>query len=100
MTDVTRQNEQSAAEKLGETVSGDIPVVYTNGFSIGLTNADVVLVWARSNRPIQTVHMSYRLAKTLHLKLAAVVKEFEKAVDKKLLTTDDVDKLIQKGGKK
>jgi hypothetical protein len=80
--------------------SGEIPEIYANGFSIGLSNADVVLVLVRSARPIQTVHMSYTLAKTLHLKLATLVNEFEEAVGREMLTTDDVDKMRRLRGTK
>lgn len=96
MNEPTKKADPPAHEKLLAAVSGDVPEIYANGFSIGLSNADVVLVLARSNRPIQTVHMSFTLAKTLHLKLADVVKQFEDAVEEKMLTTDDVDRLLKK----
>lgn len=85
---------KKAAEQFEELLTDEVPVVYANGFSIRLTNADVVLVLALSNRPIQQIHLSYTLAKTLHIKLADVVDKFETAVGKKMLTTDQVDESL------
>lgn len=95
MNEPRKQTEPSPSQTLDEAISGT-PSLYANGFSIGVTNADVVLVLARANRPVQTVHMSYTLAKTLHLKLSDVIEEFEGATGRVMLTTDDVDEMIKK----
>ncbi|MDO8677786.1 MAG: hypothetical protein Q7R30_04380 [Acidobacteriota bacterium] len=70
--------------------------IYANGFGVGLTNADVSVVLQLSGRPIKVLHLSYTLAKTLAEKLGQVVKEFETAIDTKLVTTDKVDEAFKK----
>ena len=96
MDEPTRPSD-TAARLQEAVVSGELPVVYANGFSLGLTNADVVIVLMRNARPAQVVNMSYTLAKTLHTKLARVVEDFEASAGRNLLTTDDVDAAIKKG---
>ena len=92
--------ELAAQEKLLAAVaSGDVPVLYANGFSVGLTNADVIIVLTLNGRPAEVLNLSYTLAKTLHLKLANVVDDFEKAARRDLLTTDDVDAANREKGK-
>ncbi len=75
----------------------DVPHLYSNGFQIGVSNADVILVLKLNNQPMATINMSYTLVKTLHQKTGDLVSKFEKAVDRKMLTTSDVDAAMAKG---
>jgi hypothetical protein len=65
--------------------------IYTNGFAVGLTNADVMLVLQLTGQPQKVVHMSFTLAKTLAQRLGRVVSEFEDALATELVTTEKID---------
>ena len=99
MSDSKNPVEEPAVTKLKEAFGGDVPTFYSNGFAIGLTNADVAIIWSLTNRPIQVSHLSYTLAKTLHIKLGDVVKKFEEGVGQEMLTTDKVDNFLKEDAK-
>lgn len=65
--------------------------LYTNGFTLGLTNADVYIVLQLFGRPISVVSMSYTLAKTLSQKLRKLVQDWEEKTKQDLATTDKID---------
>ena len=79
------------AEAVGPAETVGLPHIYTNGFQIALTNADVNLVLKVDNQPTHVVRMSFTLAKTLHQKMGATILKFEKATGRKMLVTTDVD---------
>ena len=66
--------------------------LYANGFTLGLTNADVYIVLQMFGRPIGVVNLSYTLAKTLSLKLQRLVKDCEEKTQQELATTDTIDR--------
>lgn len=68
-----------------------IPRFYGNGFSLGLGNADITLVYQLDGKPIAITHLSFTLAKTLVEKLGGLVKTLEEAVKQDLVTTDKID---------
>lgn len=69
----------------------NVTKIYANGFAIGVTNADMILLLQLSARPIAQVNLSYTLAKTLHVKLGQVVADFEARTGRTMLRTDEVD---------
>lgn len=69
----------------------DVPHIFANGFGIGLSNSDISLVLKLDGRPVQVVHLSYTLAKTLEKKMGNSVQQFEKAVGREMLITDEID---------
>lgn len=73
----------------------EVPHVYANGFQIGVSNADISLVLKLDNRPTHVVHLSYTLAKTLEKKIGGVIAQFEEAVGRDMLVTDEVDKAFR-----
>jgi len=75
-----------------------VPKVYTNSFGVGLTNADVFILFQKFGpRPVAVVNLSYTLAKTLAQRLGALVAEFEANIGKQdILTTDRIDEAVQK----
>jgi hypothetical protein len=73
----------------------DLKHIYTNGFAVGITNADVALVLQLSGRSIEVVHMSYTLAKTLAQRLGRVVSELESKILTTLVTTDMIDEFFK-----
>jgi hypothetical protein len=69
-----------------------IPKIYSNGFSLGLTNADAQLVLMLFGRPIAVLSFSYTLTKTLSEKLAKLVNDWEKKTGHVIETTDSIEK--------
>jgi len=69
-----------------------VPKIYLNGFQIGSTNADVMILAQQNIRPVAVINMSFELAKTLVSKLGYVMKRIEDETDTKFLTTDDFKK--------
>lgn len=91
----TTKSAEATIKKAVESV--DVPKIYTNGFSIGLSNADIFIVFQRFGpNPVAVVNLSYTLAKTLAQRLGQVVSEFERAIDQTILTTDRIDEAAKK----
>jgi len=76
--------------------SSDVPKIYTNGFTIGLTNADVNIVLQRAGQPVAMLFMSYTLAKTLREHLDFVVNKLEGIAGQEILTTKKMDEAIRR----
>ncbi|MEX2472259.1 MAG: hypothetical protein WEA34_08780 [Gemmatimonadota bacterium] len=94
MVDNPRRNEEDTSVTAQSDLI-DVPHVYANGFQIGVSNADISLVLKLDNRPTHVVHLSYTLAKTLEKKIGGVVAQFEEAVGRDMLVTDEVDKAFR-----
>src|SRR5687767_14094391 len=90
--DITEQMLQAALE------NADVPKVYANGFGVGLSNADIFVVFQRFvPNPVAVVNLSYTLAKTLAQRLGRVVSEFERVIgEQNILTTDRIDDAFKK----
>jgi hypothetical protein len=69
-----------------------VPKIYANGFTLGLTNADVQIVLKLFGRPIAVLSFSYTLAKTISEKLSRIVTEWEEKTGNTLANTDAIDK--------
>jgi len=82
-------------------VAGSIsaPVIYCNGFALGMSNADAFLVLQLFGKPVGIVTLSYTLTKTLAEKLAGLVEDWERKTGQRLQTTDSIDKALLKGNK-
>ena len=76
----------------------DVPKIYANGFSVGLSNADVIVILQRfGQNPVAVVNLSYTLAKTLAQRLGRLVSEFERVNgEQDILTTDRIDEAFKK----
>ena len=76
----------------------NVPKIYTNGFGLGLTNADIIIVFQRFGpAPVAVVNLSYTLAKTLAQRLGSLVSEFENKIGgQEILTTDRIDVALTK----
>lgn len=92
--------KQSEAELSVEKAIDDpqVPKIYANSFGVGLTNADIFIVFQRFGpRPVAVVNLSYTLAKTLAQRLGTLVAEFETNVaHQNILTTDRIDEAVKK----
>ena len=73
----------------------DVAKVYANGFTLGLSNADVCVIFQQRGEPVALVDLSYTLAKTLVQRLGVLVNNFELTTGQSLLTTDEIDAKMQ-----
>ncbi len=74
----------------------DVPKIYANGFSVGLSNADIMIIFQKFGpAPVAIVNLSYTLAKTLAQRLGALVAEFEATIGQDILTTDRIDLAVK-----
>lgn len=90
------QIESTSRSAVHEAIgSPDVPKMYANGFTIGLSNADSHVLFQLDGRPVVIMHMSYSLVKTLHQKLARMVSEFETKANRDILTTENVDEVFK-----
>jgi len=78
----------------------DIPKLYANGFTVGLSNADVVIVLQRFGKPVALLNISYTLAKTLAQRVGTVVSDFEASIYQNILTTDRIDEAVKEASEK
>jgi hypothetical protein len=77
-----------------------VPKIYANGFTLGLTNADVQIVFKLFGRPILVLSLSYTLAKTMAEQFSDLVEHWEKQTGQKLQTTQTIDKAFSPPGPK
>ena len=86
-------------EALGKAALEDksIPRIYCNNFMVTMTSSDATLILQYNNEPIAIVSMSHILAKTMVAKLGGGVVALEKATNTTILTTDDMQRVIQGG---
>lgn len=76
-------------------LGGEAARIYANGFTLGMTNADVFVVLQQFGRPIAVLSLSYTLAKTLSHKLSELVSDWEGKTKKELQTTDKIDEAFR-----
>jgi hypothetical protein len=78
----------------------DIPKIYANSFGVGMTNADMFIVFQRFGPyPVGVVNLSYTLAKTLAQRLGTLISEFESSIaGQNILTTDRIDEAMKERG--
>jgi hypothetical protein len=86
--------EKAKASHDGVYADESVARIYANGFTLGLTNADMSIVLQLFGRPVAVVSVSYTLAKTLSLKLSHLVNEWEQRTQQTLVTTDKIDELF------
>jgi len=71
-----------------------VPRLYSNGFAIAQSNADLTLVMLLNGAPTAIANMSFNSAKTLSEELTRAVKALEEAIGQPILTMNELaDKL-------
>lgn len=68
----------------------NVPAIYFNGFELGLSNSDVVMVLSLSNGPAASAYMSYTTAKSLAKALNEMVGHLELITKHTIMTSDEV----------
>lgn len=94
-TEAIKKLEKEFDKALGDP---EIQKIYANGFSNAMGIGDIVILLKNSGKPIAVLNLSYTVAKTLALKLGALISQLEDATGNTIMTTDDIKKSLSKGG--
>lgn len=88
------------AEKHDEAAASPVidfqHTLYFNGFSMALSTGDVVITLLLQGRPIQTLNVSYTVAKTLATALSAAIEQLEKRTNQPIMTVQTVNEALKK----
>ncbi|MCS3517067.1 hypothetical protein [Bradyrhizobium elkanii] len=91
--------ENSTEAKLDARIetafNSDVPQLYCNAFTCGISTGDIVVALELNGKPIGTLNMSYTVAKTLGVSLCDLLKQFEVATNRTMLTTREVDEAMK-----
>lgn len=90
------QQLQALQAKHAEAMRGPIPHYYCNSFINSLTSADIAIVFEQNGQPSFTLNISYTTAKSLSVKLGALVASLEGAWGHPILTSDEINKMVPK----
>ncbi|MCK4914106.1 MAG: hypothetical protein KAI59_06590 [Planctomycetes bacterium] len=92
--------QKSFDEQLKEILgSPDTERIYANGFILTIGAGDIVIALKHSEKPF-ILNLSYTVAKTLAIKLGAMVSQLEEKTGNTIMTTDDITKALSEGGDK
>ena len=89
--DENKQNEENSKTLITDITSAGTPEIYANGFSLGAGNADIVIVLQRNGKSVQTLNISFTLAKTLVNVLSDTIQLVEKNTGMNIKTTFQID---------
>lgn len=71
-----------------------IPMVYFNGFNAGLTNSEIHAFLLHNSQPAVKIVMPLSTAKSLTEALTRLIERFETATRTKVLSNDELLKLL------
>jgi hypothetical protein len=92
MTDQTTPKTAPSAEQqqLMALMRAPVPRLYANGYAIISSASDISVGLLFNGTPVGVTSMSYITAKSLIIDLQKALGEFEKAIDQKVKTIDEI----------
>ena|SRR3989339_213457 len=69
--------------------------LYGNGFICINSNADILIIMQKNQKPVAVINLSYTTAKTLSEKLGQMVRDFEKKTGNTIMTIDVIDEKLK-----
>jgi hypothetical protein len=72
-----------------------VPRLYSNGFMTAQTASDIALILLQNGSPSAILNLSYISAKSLILELQRAVESFETTVGQRLMTIEEISKLME-----
>lgn len=72
-----------------------VPKIYANGFANAIGNGDTTTILQQNGVPVAVLNLSYTIAKTLSLKLGALIKTIEDDTNNTIMTTNDIDNALR-----
>ena len=80
----------------GISIPDNIEALYFNGFTMGVSAADVVIALQVNGKPSVVLNTSFTTAKTLGEGLINAISELEKRTETTIMTTHSVDAAMNK----
>lgn len=74
--------------------SGELNSIYFNEFGIGVSKNDILILLRRNGKSEAVVNASHITAKSLMSALDEALREFEAKTNQKILTSDEIEKLM------
>ncbi len=99
MAEVKKEEVKKKLEKkFNEALENpEIQRIYANGFVNAMGVGDIMILLQNSKKPIAVLNLSYTVAKTLAIKLGALISQLEDSTGNTIMTTDDIEKSLSKG---
>lgn len=94
---MSNEHHDENKERIARAFDADIPNIYFNGFLNSISSGDIISILERNGKPVAVLNMSYTVAKTLALSLGQLISQFESGTDRTMLTTHDVERMLQAG---
>ena len=93
-------NKQKELEKQLKSAleNSEVKKIYANGFVNAMGVGDIVVLLKNGDNPIAVLNLSYTVAKTLSIKLGAMISQLESKTGNTIMTTDDINKVLLKEG--
>ena len=91
------EDELAAMQKMVQEAIASEQVVnlYGNGFVCLNSNADMIIIMQKNQRPIAVINLSYTTAKTLSEKLGQMVRDFEKTTGNTIMTIGVINEKLK-----
>ena len=87
-------NQEILTRALQDTT---IPEIHFNGFVNGVGPGDVIILLLRHGRPVAKLAASYTVVKTLAELLGQSIANLEHSTGNTIMTSQDIEKALQKG---
>lgn len=69
--------------------------IYFNGFSVTVSQPDVLIVLQRNNEPVVVLNTSHKTAKTMVELLSRILESFENNTEQSILSFQDMDRIAR-----
>jgi hypothetical protein len=94
---MVEDSQLAAMQKMVEEAiaSEQVINIYGNGFVCLNSNADMIIVLQKNQKPVAIINLSYTTAKTLSEKLGQMVRDFEKKTGNTIMTIGVINEKLK-----
>ncbi len=86
--------EDKSVSFVKAAIDSGIPEEYANGFQILAGQADVVMILQRNGKSVESINMSFTVAKSLAQALSEVIQQIEAATGMDIKTSKQIAKSL------
>jgi hypothetical protein len=94
MNEEDRKISELHQQMLQTAFASSVPRIYTNGFIIGQTASDMVMLLVNNGAPVAIVNMSYASAKSLKDDMTTSIATLESILGETIKTVGEINKLM------
>jgi hypothetical protein len=91
--DLEKDNQEQSMIEIIQ--SSELNSIYFNEFGIGVSKNDILILLKRNGKPEAVLNASHITAKALVNSLDQALKNFEDDTNQKILTSDELEKLME-----